>query len=166
MKKILLVVSLALILVFGGIKILLPHLPKKELELRLKAATLPDLTLSAIDGTRTSLIRGKPIVLIYFNSTCDHCQRQVEALKSNLGLFESISVVLMSAQPLEDVIAFAATLTYSDNLTIVRCKPEEISAKFGVLSLPQIFVYDADGALAGLFYGETNPRTIVAALGH
>lgn len=164
-KKILLIVSIVFILLFGGLRLLIYKFePTKEIELRLKAASLPDLDLTLVDGTTFVLPPGEPIVLIYFNSECDHCQRQINALKSNLAMFEGISVVLMSAQPYEEVVAFASTLGTLQNIRVVQCKPEEIAEKFGVLSLPQIFVYDAKGALAGLFYGETGAAVIRGAL--
>ena len=166
MKKTLLIVSAVLILLFGGVRLLLYKFePTKEFELRLRAAALPELTLLAADGSRKMLTPGKPIVLVYFNSTCDHCQRQVDALVTNLSMFEGTTVMLMSSQSQEDIVAFAATLPNSRNLHVVQCMPEEIAQKFGVLALPQIFVYDAKGALAGLFYGETDAKTLLGALG-
>lgn len=166
MKKTLLIVSIAFIILFGGLRLLiLKFEPTKEIELRLKAASLPELDLTLIDGTKFILSPGDPIVLVYFNSECDHCQRQIKALRSNLAMFEGISIVLMSAQSNEGIANFAVTLGTIQNIRVVQCKPEEIAEKFGVLSLPQIFVYDSKGELGGLFYGETEPKEIRGAAG-
>jgi len=166
MKKYLLIALAAFLLLLGGLRLLLFEFePTKEIELRMRAARIPDLQLTLLDGTGFVLSAGKPAVLVYFNPSCDHCQRQITGLKANLALFEGISLILMSAQTREELVDFASDLGRFENIRVVQCKPEEIAAKFGVLSLPQIFVYDSKGDLAGLFYGETEPKEIRGALG-
>lgn len=165
MKRIILIVSVVIILLFGGLRLLLYSFePTTENELSIKAAKLPSLSLTLVDGTSYLLSAGHPTVLVYFNSTCDHCQRQVAALKSHLNLFDGISLILMSAQPYDEVVEFASAFGSYHNIRVVQCKPEEIAEHLGVLSLPQIFVYDSSGSLAGLFYGETEPKVIRGAL--
>lgn len=165
MKKYLFIASAAFLLLFGALRLLLFEFePTKEIELRLRAARIPELQLTLLDGTGLVLPSGKPTVLVYFNPSCDHCQRQIAGLKANLALFEGISLILMSAQSKEELVDFASNLGTFENIRVVQCKPEEIAAKFGVLSLPQIFVYDSSGDLAGLFYGETEPQEIRGAL--
>jgi thioredoxin-related protein len=41
---------------------------------------------------------------------------------------------------------------------------EEVAERFGVLAMPQIFVYDAGGKLVELFSGETSPGKIRSAI--
>lgn len=167
-KKILFLASAIFILVFGALQLFLwQWKPTAPDELWRRAARLPALHLTEVNGKAFTLSPGKFVVLIYFNSTCDHCQRQVSALEKAWTRFDEVSLVLMSAQAEEEISAFASSLRFpaSADLKVVRCSPAEIADSFGVLSLPQIFVYDKMGSLAGLFSGETPPDSIDAVIG-
>jgi hypothetical protein len=166
MRKLLLVSSIAFIVLFGVLQLFIYfNQPVPLDELRKRAAVLPSLDLVTPDGAPHRLEEGRPIVLVYFNTTCDHCQRQVEWLRSEFSRFEGISVVLMSSQPLEEVREFSRSAFADDQeVTIVKVRHEEIAEKFGVLALPQIFVYDRELRLVELFAGETEPARISRAV--
>ncbi|MBL7845848.1 MAG: redoxin domain-containing protein [Cyclobacteriaceae bacterium] len=135
-------------------------------ELRVRARQLPDLELTDLQGNRVSLETGTPLVLIYFNSECDHCQREIEALKKDIQLFRRCSLVLMSSQPLPEIISFVAASGFkpADSVAVVHVSYESIATSFGQLTLPQIFVYSREGKLVGLFSGETNPAQIAEVI--
>jgi hypothetical protein len=80
-------------------------------------------------------------------------------------LFAGIPVVLISSQPEDDVREFAAKADLVESKFIItHVQQEEVAERFGVLAMPQIFVYDADRNLAGLFSGETSPAKIRSAI--
>ena len=166
-KRVLFVGSVIFILVFGALQVFLwQWKPTAPDELRQRASRLPNLHLTEVDGRPFTPTSTKPVVLIYFNSTCDHCQRQVAALEKGWQGFDDVSLVLMSVQPEDELSAFAAALSFppTADVNVVRCRPAEIAGAFGVLSLPQIFVYSREGNLLGLFAGETPPAAIDSVL--
>lgn len=166
-RRILFAASAIFILVFGALQLFLwQWKPTAPDELRQRAARLPSLHLVEVNGKAFTLTPGKPVVLIYFNSTCDHCQRQLTALERAWSRFDEVSLVLMSAQAEEEISAFSSALQFptTADLKVVRCDPADIAESFGVLSLPQIFIYDEKGNLAGLFSGETSPALIDSVL--
>lgn len=166
MRKVFLVVSIVFIILFGVLQLFITLFrPTDADELRTRAAQLPSLTLTKADGSSFAFPPGKPVVLIYFNTTCDHCQRQIQSLQASASLLKGTPMVLMSSQPAEDVFAYAATLRFlTADVHVVKCKADEIAEQFGLLSLPQIFVYSKEGELIELFAGETQPQKIAAAL--
>lgn len=167
MKKILFIASAIIILVFGSLQVfLMMWKPTGEAELRQRAAHFPALTLTTRAGIPLASGVGKPTIYVYFNSTCDHCQRQLQAMVRESARFEGARLVLLSAEETEVLFAFASTLNFpaTTDATVVHCRAEEIAKAFGVLSLPQIFAYDREGNLKGLFSGETEPSQIVSAI--
>ncbi len=78
MKKTLLIVSVAFLALFGSLQLYVYlSRPTPAGELRVKVANMPALSLKDRQGNEFTIPTGKPVVLIYFNSTCDHCQRQM-----------------------------------------------------------------------------------------
>lgn len=168
MKKYILIASAVFVLLFGGIQLFLfLKRPATKDELSVKAARLPELKLITLDGQPYQPRTDRSLLLIYFNSECDHCQRQIETLKKRADLFKSCSLVLMSAEPVETVAAFRdrAGLDQVANLDLVHVEHEVIAEAFGVLNLPQIFVYNSRGELIDLFSGETNPEHLARLVG-
>ena len=142
------------------------HRPTSAEELSAKASQLPALDLTATDGTSFELVSGRPVVIIYFNSQCDHCQRQLNAMRENMNLFSSATIVFMSSQSLDELGRIAAVLDFYvfPNVRFVKSKPEQLAEKFGLMSLPQIFVYSEEGNLKKVFSGETAPAEIASLL--
>jgi peroxiredoxin len=164
MKKILFISSAVFVVLFGALQIYINlRKPTPTDELRIRASELPPLSLTALDGNAFRIPQGKPIVLIYFNSTCDHCQRQLEAMRKERGLLDDVTVILMSAQPLEDLHAYFNGIDLG-HFNVVHVPPEQVSEKFGVLALPQVFVFGANRQLLDLFAGETAPEKIKSLL--
>lgn len=167
MKKTLLIVSVAFLALFGSLQLYVYlSRPTTANELRERVATLPALSLKDRNGNGFTIPTGKPVVLIYFNSTCDHCQRQLKVLRDNLSLFANASLVLMSSQGMEEVVPVTDVLGFDkeSNIHVVQVTHEDLTETFGVLGLPHIFVYSAEGKLVALFAGETTAAVIVEHL--
>jgi peroxiredoxin len=77
-------------------------------------STLPTTPLYSLDSTLFNLqaIENQNIVLIYFNSGCEHCQYEAKTFAENLPLFQSIKVVWFSVENINEVKKFA---TLPDN---------------------------------------------------
>lgn len=164
MKKILFIASAVFVVLFGALQIYINlRKPTPTDELRVRASELPRLSLTTLDGNAFLIPEGEPVVLVYFNSTCDHCQRQLEAMRKESSQLEGTTIVLMSAQSLEDLRAYFNGVDQG-NFNVVHVSPEQVSEKFGVLALPQIFVFGADHQLLDLFTGETDPKKIGSLL--
>ncbi|MBL7850880.1 MAG: thioredoxin family protein [Cyclobacteriaceae bacterium] len=166
MRKFLFIASILFIILFGGLQLFLYlNKPLPLDELRVRASVLPSLSLTTMDGESYEPKAGRPLVLIYFNTTCDHCQRQVEWFRKEISRFEGITLVWMSAQADDVLREFVRTTDFTGaEVDVVHVRHEVVAEKFGTLALPQIFVYDGDGRLVDLFSGETDPAMIRATL--
>lgn len=159
MRRLFLIVSAVSLVLLGTLQLIIYlNRPATPEELRLRAAVMPALHLVAMDGQPYVLTTGRPLVLIYFNTTCDHCLRQVEWMRREFNRFDGVAVVFMSSQPETELRDFVGSNEVVG--TLVRVKPEEVAEKLGVLALPQLLVYDARGELTALFSGETDPLKV------
>lgn len=73
------------------------------------AQMLPSFKIRETNGTvikSTSLIKNKPIVLIYFSPDCEHCTTLLKSVFSSIDQFKKATIVLVSFLPIADVAAF------------------------------------------------------------
>lgn len=167
MKRIIIVVAAVFLVLLIAIQVFVYlSQPTSTEELETRVGTLPGLALIGVDGQKVELQQGKAIVLIYFNSECDHCQREIAGLREKRQLFAEASLVLMSAESLEKIRAFAATVDFgTTDARFVQVAPEQIATVFGTLGLPHIFIYSKEGKLLEIFSGETPAEAIASVLG-
>ncbi len=168
MKRVLIIVAVMFLLLLLGLQVFVYlSQPTTTEELETRVGTLPGLKLIGVDDAEFELRSGKPIVLIYFNTECDHCQREIAGLRDKRELLAAASLVLMSAQPLEEIQRFSATIDFGlTDTRVVHVTPEQIATVFGTLGLPHIFVFSKEGRLLEIFSGETPPEAIAAVLSH
>ncbi len=167
MKRTVIIISVIFLLLFGSLQLyVFLSRPTPTEELRIRLAQLPEIVLTGLDGSEFSLPSDKPLVLIYFNSECDHCQRELKDIREHIELFSSSSVVLMSSQSLEEFTSFANGLNFvnSPNVRFGRIRPEQLAETFGQLALPQIFLFAGNGKLITLFSGEKKASEIAASI--
>jgi peroxiredoxin len=139
---------------------------KKEAKNRL--ISLPDVELFSRDSVKVDLyaFQNKPIVLIYFNSECGHCQYEAKDVKNNIDAFNHANLLFMSSEPLVKIKAFADTysLTAYQNIHFTKINTEHAAATFGTLAVPHVFIYGLDNKLIKEFKGETKAEAIIKYL--
>ncbi len=54
----------------------------------------------------TELPKGKPVILIYFDSGCDHCQILMKELFKKINEFKKTEIILVTFKPISDVVMF------------------------------------------------------------
>ncbi len=134
---------------------------RQELLLR-----LPNLSLFTKDSVKFRIETGQPIVLIYFNSNCEHCQYEVNDVYNNIQSFDEAKVLFLSSESTAQIKAFADTnkLLKFPNVTFAKIESAHAAEIFGTLSVPHIFIYGQDGKLRKEFRGETKAEAIAKYL--
>ncbi len=92
--------------------------------LNANSQTLPSFTIHETNGTiinSRSLIKNKPIVLIYFSPDCEHCTTLLRNVFSNIAQFKKATIVLVSFLPIADVAAFEKNYHTSQYKNIIVC---------------------------------------------
>jgi len=70
---------------------------------------LPSFKMTLSNGktfNSTELPKGKPVVLIYFDPDCDHCQRMMDTLTKKINDFRNAELVLVTYKPVTELATF------------------------------------------------------------
>ncbi len=132
-----------------------------------KFSTLPALSLKALDSSSidASIFKGS-LILIYFNSECDHCQYEVKDIMGNITDFTSATLIFMSSEPLAKINSFAEAsgLKNYKNVFFTKISANDAFTSFGTLAVPHVFIYGPDRKLRKEFKGETKAEAILKYL--
>ncbi|MFY0689954.1 MAG: redoxin domain-containing protein [Cyclobacteriaceae bacterium] len=130
-------------------------------------STVPSLKLVDIDNTSFHLSSGDtPLVLILFNSECEHCRYEAKAIKKSIQLFKGTRIVLVSEQSLDEIERFGDEheLKSIPNITLAKASMTELIDTFVSISYPSIFIYGKSGELIKEFKGEVKIDAIITLL--
>lgn len=115
--------------------------------------------------TNDQLPKGKPLVLIFFNPDCEHCQKETKELLAYKDELKDIPIVMASSLPYKLVKEFYAgyNIASMPNITMGQDANFVLGRKYQPSRYPAIFVYDAKGRLAKVFAGGGEVPAIIEA---
>ena len=126
----------------------------------------PPMVVTALDGTQLKVkeLTGK-VVLILFQTDCDHCQREAIAIQQNISSFRAYSLYFITTTAPSDIEAFANQyqLASYPNVHFCRTSNQSILESFGPIDAPSLYIY-SDRKLIKSFIGETNINEILKYL--
>ncbi len=130
---------------------------KKEL-IQSQIIRLPDLDLLDLDRQSVNLkalVGNKSSLLVYFNSTCEICQVELNSIAKRISEFDSHALVFVTVQPVEEVKDFIQELGISGRKSVYfLIDPEmEVAGYYGIKGVPALFVYDSGGLLVADYTG-------------
>jgi peroxiredoxin len=119
---------------------------------------VPNIWLKTFDEEQYSIsdfASGRPLLIIYFNSTCGMCKIELNALNERFAEFEQINILLASFQEKRELEGFAEEYPFVSEPNIKLALDEEmhLSAYLGVKSVPSVFCYDSEGILIANYQG-------------
>jgi thiol-disulfide isomerase/thioredoxin len=125
---------------------------------RIKLYSIPDSSLFHFD-------RKGDLILIYFNSECDHCQREIKEIEKNVDKFEDEQMIFFSSQSLKEIESFRNQTTLKDHSSVFfeKINVSDLMAVFGNPAQPTIFIY-RDGKLMQELKGEIEIPAILKFL--
>ena len=138
---------------------------KKALAASLK--TLPHFIATGLDSTQIRYPQAidKPLIIMYFNTECEHCQYETQELKKHLAQFANAQILMLSNESLAKLKTFAKSyaLTDIDNLQIAQIPANKAFEIFGFTSVPSLIIYSKNQQLVKQYKGETKMETVVGA---
>lgn len=117
--------------------------------------TAPDVTLRMFDGTEQSLsdLRGKPVVLNFWSSTCAPCLKEMPDLEK-VSADNGSKLALIGVNVTDTAVAGKAMITKTGvTYPNARDPQAEIFAAFGGTALPRTVLIDARGKVVALHNG-------------
>lgn len=112
-------------------------------------------TQDDFDKTRTKLI-------FYFNSECEHCEKQGKWLSQKIDAFKNLEVTFISFEEIEAIKKYRDKFNFNKkNITFLQDTRLTFSYKFGAETFPCILLYTKKGKLIKKFEGETKIKEII-----
>jgi cytochrome oxidase Cu insertion factor (SCO1/SenC/PrrC family) len=113
-------------------------------------STLPDFNFFRLDKTpftNKNLATGKPILLVFFDAECDHCQQAVDTYNKHYQELKKIPVYLITLDNKETIKRFMAkygnNLYGSRNVTVLQDLKNEFLPKFRPRKYPSMYLYSS-----------------------
>lgn len=136
-----------------------------------KDSTLPEFQLLETDSTTwfksEELPKNKPVMIVYFNPECGHCQLTAHEFMQKKEEFKDVFFVWVTYRAtMEEIKQFADDAKMNDDKNIVYGKEMKytIVPFFNVQYTPYMAVYNEKGKLLQTFDGGTDPDTIYRLL--
>lgn len=132
------------------------------------AKTIPYFTFTTLDNhrfTQDNLDKIRPKLFLYFNSECEHCQKQGKWLSEKIDLFDNLELTFVSFEEMDAIKGYRDNYHFNrKNISFVQDTRLTFSDKFGVGNFPSILIYTKDGKLIKKFEGETKIKDILPFL--
>ena len=113
------------------------------------------------------LPKGKPIVLIYFDPDCDHCQKLMTELFKKINRFKKTEMVLITFKPITEVAAFEkkySTTKYANMRVGTEGTLFYLKNYYKLVKMPFTALYDSKGNYSYSYRDETPVDTLIKRL--
>lgn len=133
---------------------------KREIQIKIQSVPF-DVNLFTLDSTSFSFPIAKPVVLVLFNSSCEHCQYELGQIKESIANFNEVDLVFLSSESIATIKQVAEAFDSVSNVNFVKINPEDFYKNFGTVRFPTILIYNTAGKLLKEFKGETKIEAIL-----
>jgi peroxiredoxin len=126
--------------------------------LKAQTASLPNFkfyTAGNKEFTKTSLKPNTPVIVVYFDPDCDHCNKQAGIIRDGIAKFSDIQMIWVAfPASAEDITAFGRkyfAAQFGKNIHFMRDNDYTFDQAFGYSEAPTIHVYNKLGKLTKSF---------------
>lgn len=125
--------------------------------------------MAAPDSTAYSseqLKKNKPVIIMFFNPDCDHCQRETKELLAYKEELKDIQIVMVSSLSFAQIKDFYKDYNIASmpGINMGQDINYALRLKFRPTNFPGIYVYDASHKLVKVYAGNVAVPTILDAL--
>jgi thioredoxin-related protein len=115
--------------------------------------------------SKTDLKKKKPLLLMLFSPTCEHCQHETEELLKNIGAFKKVQIVMATTMDFTLMKEFYERyqLAKYDNIRVGRDFQTTLPSFFMISNLPYLAMYDKKGKLITTFEGAAKIEDLINA---
>jgi peroxiredoxin len=130
---------------------------------QLPATTIPDFVFYKLDKsvfTKENITSNKKSVIIFFDATCEHCQKTLSFFNEHSKQLQNSRIYLISLNDKETIknflVKFAPRFIHDKNVTVLQDSKNEFISKFHPRKYPSMFLYSSSGKL--LFYDDDDKK--------
>lgn len=135
------------------------------------AKNIPDFTFYRMDGrpfSKKELSKTKKIVFVFFDVTCDHCQKELKAMSDKIDQFKKAEFYLVSMDNVPGIQMFmgryAPKMKGRGNVTLLTDLDRQFITRFMPVQYPATYIYGTDGKLIRYFGQNSKMADIIATV--
>jgi len=116
-----------------------------------------------------TLPKGRPLVLIYFDPDCDHCQKLMDGIFRNIARFKKAEMVMATFKPVDELQSFEKKYNpskYSNVKVGSEATTYYLRLYYDVTTLPFTALYDKKGNLSYSYQKETPVDDLINRVEH
>jgi len=171
-RRILLGVGVVVVaFVFVAVVILLPGAPRVAQGVPAVGQPAPDFVLVDIDGAtfRLSAQLGRPVLLDFMGSNCPTCVAEMPELRSVYSTFSARGLAMISIDVggylgTEDPSVARNFMSTNGGSWPIALDQSNVGVRYGVVSLPTLYIIDPNGLVAYRNAGTTSAATLSEVL--
>jgi len=132
--------------------------------------SLPPFKMYRSDKTifnAAELPKTKPVILIYFDPECEHCQKLMKELFEKIDAFKKAEIIMVTFKSIEEVAGFEklhSTQKYSNIIVGTEGVGFYLRNYYGLVTMPFTALYDKKGNLNYSYRKETQVDDLINRL--
>lgn len=146
-------------------------IPAKTSAQRVPAQTIPDFTFYKLNGqpfSRKNLTKSKKLVIVFFDVTCDHCQKELKAISEKIERFKKVEIYLVSMDNVQGIENFmkkyAPEMRGRANVTLLTDLNRQFIERFAPIQFPATYIYGSNWRLIKYFGQNSKVADIVSTV--
>jgi len=132
--------------------------------------SLPPFKMYRSDKTifnAAELPKTKPVILIYFDPECEHCQKLMKELFEKIDALKKAEIIMVTFKSIEEVAGFEklhSTQKYSNIIVGTEGVGFYLRNYYGLVTMPFTALYDKKGNLNYSYRKETQVDDLINRL--
>jgi hypothetical protein len=130
---------------------------------------LPVFEFYKLDSSKyssTAVNKINPIIIIHFDTECDHCQSEAKLIHQNIGAFKKSHIIMVAPNSPSYISSFTREYGISQHPEIIVLwdKENRFVDWFGPSPFPSMYIYDSKHHLSKEYHGEVKIEAITKFL--
>jgi thiol-disulfide isomerase/thioredoxin len=136
----------------------------------LKFPTYPPVKILLTDSstvfTKESLDKKSPVLLMFFDPSCDHCKKETAELVEKMDKLKDVQIVMVSYRPLTDIKTFAEFygLTKFKNIVMGQDIHFFLPSFYNISFFPFLAFYNKKKELIEVFQGPMPVEKVIETI--
>jgi len=136
------------------------HAEKQHIEI----SQITHIELINLNSNMSSVFQSnKPVIVLYFNTSCQHCIDEINAIAGGIEEFNKVKLFLVSSESQDRITEFVSNFEI-DKQCFFRDKTGELKHELNVKSYPSIFIFSKEKKLIKQFKGAVSIEKIISEL--
>lgn len=126
---------------------------------------LPKFEFYQLDSDKylsTTINKNSPVIIIHFNTECEHCQAEAQLISQNIKAFKNVQLIMVSPNSPSEISSFMEQYGVNQHpeITVLWDKDYRFIDWFGHSPFPSVYIYNKVQHLVKEYHGEVKIKAI------